>query len=229
MISKGLMAQKIKLPVNKYGLTVIEKSKLLQEAGKRDSLQKMVLLTHYLQSLQTDFVYATANNFTHQVLYKNPDGFLRLEAAIALQKVQDTLQGIGYDIKIFDAYRPYSVTEKMWEIVPDDRYAANPANGSGHNRGIAVDLTLIDKATGKELAMPTHFDNFTDSAHHSFIKLSAEVLQNRKLLKTVMEQYGFVALSTEWWHYSLPNPKRYDLLNIDFVDLQKLTNAKSKN
>ena len=206
---------------NKYGLRVVQNAASLLPAIQADSPSAMVPLTRFLQPLQTDIVYATSANFTHQVLYKNPAAYLRLEAAQALQKVQDTLQSIGLDIKIFDAYRPYSITEKMWTIVPDDRYAANPANGSGHNRGIAIDLTLTNK-NGKELPMPTGFDNFTDSAHHNFMNLPAEVLQNRKLLKAVMEQYGFVALPTEWWHYSLPNPKRYDLLNVDFEEMKKV-------
>ena len=209
------------LVINKYGLRVVQTATSLLPAIQADSPSAMVPLSRFLQPLQIQLVYATSANFTHQVLYKNPAAYLRLEAAQALQKVQDTLQSIRLDIKIWDAYRPYSVTEKMWAIVPDDRYAANPANGSGHNRGIAVDLTLTDKA-GKELLMPTGFDNFSDSAHHNFMNLPAEVLQNRKLLKLVMEQYGFIALPTEWWHYSLPNPKRYDLLNIDFVEMKKV-------
>ena len=209
------------LPPNKYGLSVVEKIDSFRLISPAGSLDAMVGLDRFLQPLHTDFVYATANNFTHQVLYHHPKAYLRREAANALQKVHDTLQSLGYDIKIFDAYRPYSVTQKMWEIVPDDRYAANPANGSGHNRGVAVDLTLIDKGTGKELPMPTPFDNFSDTAHHDFMQLSETVLQNRKLLKKVMEQYGFIALSTEWWHSSLPNPKRYELLNIDFNEMRK--------
>ena len=214
--------QKPALLPNKYGLRVIESKDSLHLISSAGSPDAMVALDRFLQPLHTDFVYATAHNFTRQVLYHHPKAYLRREAAAALQMVQDTLQRLGYDLKIFDAYRPYSVTQKMWEIVPDDRYAANPANGSGHNRGVAVDLTLIDKKTGKELPMPTPFDNFSDTAHHDFMQLSEAVLQNRKLLKTVMEQYGFIALSTEWWHYSLPNPKRYALLNIDFDAMQKI-------
>jgi zinc D-Ala-D-Ala dipeptidase len=217
-------AQKIKLSkTNRYGLTIVENIDSLRLMNKTGSRDAMVELSQYLQPLYIDFVYATPQNFTKQILYKNPRAYLRLEAATALQKVQDTLQTLGYDIKLFDAYRPYSVTQKMWEIVPDDRYAANPANGSGHNRGVAVDVTLVDKNTGIDLPMPTPFDNFSDTAHHNFMQLSTTVLANRKLLKTVMEQYGFIALSTEWWHYSLPNPKRYELLNIDFDDMKKLT------
>ncbi len=127
---------------------------------------------------------------------------------------------MGLGLKIFDAYRPYSVTEKMWLPVQDDRYAADPKKGSGHNRGVAVDLTLIYLATGEELNMGTGFDNFSDTAHHAFTNLPEDILQNRLLLKKNMEQYGFKALDTEWWHYSLPNAKDFELLDIDFKKLE---------
>lgn len=146
--------------------------------------------------------------------------FLRLPAVRALQKVQAELNSKGLGMKIFDAYRPYSVTEKFWKLVHDERYVANPANGSGHNRGASVDLTIINLQTGKELDMGTGFDNFTDTAHHSFTALSESVLQNRLLLKSTMEKYGFNALETEWWHYSLPQSKRFELLNISFKKLK---------
>ena len=109
----------------------------------------------------------------------------------------------------------------MWERVKDDRYAADPKKGSGHNRGIAVDLTLINLKTGKELNMGTGFDNFTDSAHHAFTNLPEEILQNRLLLKKIMEEHGFKSLDTEWWHYSLPAAANFQLLDINFKDLEK--------
>jgi D-alanyl-D-alanine dipeptidase len=97
---------------------------------------------------------------------------------------------------------------------------AHPAKGSGHNRGIAVDLSLIDLRTGKEIDMGTDFDNFTDSAHHTFTKLDEPVLKNRDLLRKEMIQAGFVPLETEWWHYALPNGAGYPLLNISFNKLK---------
>jgi D-alanyl-D-alanine dipeptidase len=128
---------------------------------------------------------------------------------------------MGLGLKIFDAYRPYSVTVKFWELVKDERYVANPAKGSGHNRGIAVDLTIIDLKTGKELDMGTGFDNFTDTAHHTFTSLPEEVLHNRLLLKSTMEKYGFIALESEWWHYYLANGNTFELLDIEFKKLKK--------
>jgi D-alanyl-D-alanine dipeptidase len=160
----------------------------------------------------------------HQKIYPSlHTTYLRLPAAKALKKIVAELKNENLSVKIFDAYRPYSVTEKMWEIVKDNRYAADPAKGSGHNRGVAVDLTLIDLHTKKELPMGTGFDNFSDSAHTDFIELPDSVLQNRRLLKTVMEKYGFKSLDTEWWHFSLPGANAYELLDVPFDDLKKLT------
>lgn len=208
--------------LNVYGLKVIATQGEYLEYLKLSPNKKMVALAHFIHPLQTSWSYTTAANFTHHILYKKPVAYLRLPAALALEKVADTLKKLGFGIKLFDAYRPYSVTIKMWEIVPDDNYAANPATGSGHNRGIAVDLTLVDLTTGKELEMPTAFDNFSDTAHHDFMQLSNKILINRSLLKNIMEQYGYKALPTEWWHYSLPNAKDYEILDIDFKDMKKL-------
>ena len=147
--------------------------------------------------------------------------FLRLPAAIALQKVQQELNEKGLGLKIFDAYRPFSVTVKFWELVKDERYVANPSKGSGHNRGIAVDLTIIYLKDGHELNMGTGFDNFTDTAHHTFTKLPEEILQNRELLRSTMEKFGFKAFESEWWHYFLAEGNRFEILDIEFSKLKK--------
>ena len=148
--------------------------------------------------------------------------FLRAPAADALAKVQAELAVAGLGLKIFDAYRPYSVTVRFWELVKDERYVANPAKGSGHNRGIAVDLTIIQLKDGSELSMGTGFDNFSDTAHHSFSQLPEDALKNRKLLRSAMEKFGFKALETEWWHYFIPETSRFELLDLSFRQLQQL-------
>ena len=210
------------LPKNKFGLIVINTKAGYRQSILDDSTKQMVALKDFVSPLVTDFKYATTNNFTKITLYKKPIPYIRLAAAKALQNVCTALKKQGLGIKIFDAYRPYNVTKKMWEAVPDDRYAANPAKGSGHNRGIAIDLTLINLPIKKELAMPTPFDDFTEKAHHNYMLLDSVVLKNRTLLKTVMEQNGFIALETEWWHYYLPNSSKYELLDFDFRQMKKL-------
>ncbi len=109
----------------------------------------------------------------------------------------------------------------MWDLIHDDRYVANPAKGSGHNRGLSVDLNIFNFKIGEELNMGTGFDNFTDTAHHPFKTLSPDILENRKLLKNTMEKFGFKALETEWWHYSWTNDKDYEVLDIYFKKLSK--------
>lgn len=189
--------------------------------------KKLVLLNNYVDRLVTDFKYMTPDNFTHQVLYTDPEAYVRLPVAIALRKVQQELLTNGMGLKVFDAYRPYSVTKKMWKVVPDERYAANPSKGSGHNRGAAVDVTLVKISTGKELPMPTDFDDFSEKAHHSYTNLPRNILENRALLKTTMEKHGFAALSTEWWHYSLSNAStHFELLDLSFRQLKKLRNGR---
>lgn len=200
-----------------------DKWEVYKKQVKDDPSKRMVELKSLIPNIVYDLRYATVNNFMKRLMY--PAGtnntFLRMPAATALQKVQEELAPKGIGLKIYDAYRPWSVTAKFWELVKDERYVANPSNGSGHNRGAAVDLTLINLETGRELKMGTGFDNFTDTAHHSFTQLSEEVLQNRKLLRSAMEKYGFKALETEWWHYSLPGGSRFEILDIDFRKLKK--------
>ena len=147
--------------------------------------------------------------------------FLGAPVANGLRLVQDELRASVLGLKIFDAYRPYSVTVLFWELVRDERYVANPSKGSGHNKGIAVDLTIIDLKTGKELEMGTGFDNFTDSAHHDFKSLPDTVLANRSLLKSLMEKNGFKSLETEWWHYYWTGPGTFMVLDIDFKNFLK--------
>ncbi len=133
----------------------------------------------------------------HKKLYKGNirTTYFRKPAYRALDSVNSVLANRGLVLVIFDAYRPYSVTEDLWNNVKDERYAANPAKGSGHNRGIAVDLTLADLKTHELLPMPTGFDNFSDSAHQDFKGLDAEGIANRELLRQAMEKYGFIRCS----------------------------------
>ncbi len=215
-----------RLKTSSYGVQYIVSEKSYKQTLTLDSNKKMVELKQLIPALIYDLHYASKDNFVKQPLYPvNIDfTFLRLPAAIALQKVHYELSKKGIGLKIFDAYRPYSVTVKFWKLIKDERYVANPAKGSGHNRGLAVDLTIVDLKTGVELDMGTGFDNFTDTAHHSFTQLKPTVLQNRKLLKEVMLKHGFNLLETEWWHYYWPNDRNYEVLDLDFKKLKNFSN-----
>jgi D-alanyl-D-alanine dipeptidase len=183
---------------------------------------RLVLLKSLVTPFNGEVPYATKKNFTHRKLYRKHEFWICNEAGINIGKVQDSLKHLGLCLYFFDTYRPYGVTKKMWKMVPDERYAANPAKGSGHNRGVAVDVSIANLSTGKPLPMPTGFDDFSDSAHHDFMNLPPELLANRSLLKGVMEYAGFLALDTEWWHYSLPDPKRFPLLDLKFKKLKRM-------
>ncbi len=210
--------------LNKYGLWIIKSVNILHSTVISNADKQMIDLKKLIPNISFDLKYATDDNFMHQTLYPHiTTTYLRWPAVKALQLIQRELNAKGLSLKIFDAYRPYAVTEKMWEPIKDERYVADPKKGSGHNRGIAVDLTIINLKTKKELTMGTGFDNFSDTAHQSFTALPEEVLQNKILLKTIMEKYGFTPLDTEWWHYSLPNAKNFELLDIPFKALKKYT------
>ena len=170
--------------------------------------------------IRLDLRYATKNNFLHQKVYPEARCYLRYEAARALDNVQKELERLGLGLKIFDGYRPLSVQKKMWKIMPDARYVANPKKGSRHNRGMAVDLTLVD-ASGKELSMPTEFDSFSPKAHQDYWNLPVTVLRNRWILRTVMEKHGFKPIRTEWWHYDFKGWKKYKVLDMSFKELEQ--------
>ena len=157
-----------------------------------------------LKDLSPDFVYelkyATPDNFLKQAVYDCGECYLRKSTAEALVKANEAFKQLGYRIKLLDCYRPLSVQKKMWKILPGTHYVANPAKGSKHNRGAAVDLTLVD-AQGKELNMGTPFDFFGKEAHHTYTEHPKEVLENRKLLKETLDKFNFKSIYSEWWHY----------------------------
>jgi D-alanyl-D-alanine dipeptidase len=193
-----------------------------QKEVQRSALLNMVDPKTLIPELIYDLRYATQQNFTGKRMYPKgiKSSFLRVAAAKSLKIAADSLRQYGLGIKIFDAYRPFRVTVRFWKLIKDERYVANPTKGSGHNRGIAVDLTLYELKSGAELNMGTGFDNFSDTAHHSFENLPAPIANNRFLLKRIMTQAGFNALETEWWHYALPNPSAYSILDIPFKKLK---------
>ncbi|HZF63790.1 MAG TPA: M15 family metallopeptidase [Chitinophagaceae bacterium] len=209
-------------------VVVITSPKKLAAHISLDSLKRMVEVKSIIPDIIYDLRYASANNFTRQKLYvQGQQGFLRLAPARALMYVQQELRDSGYALKIFDAYRPYSVTKKMWKLIQDERYVANPAKASNHNRGLAVDLTMVDLKTSEETDMGTGFDNFSDTAHHSFTNLKPDVLRNRSLLRQTMVKHGFTPLETEWWHYSWTNDRNYEVLDLRFEQLKKLEKQKN--
>ena len=183
---------------------------------------ELVNIKELIPYVVLDLKYSTIDNFTGQKLYTTNECLMTLGAIRWLILVQDSLKKIthhngkvypeGLGIKIWDAYRPRAVQYLMWEIFPNPTYVANPTSGSVHNRGGAIDLTLIDMATGEELAMPTEFDYFGEQAWHWFTELPADVIANRQLLYEMMTNVaGFEIYSKEWWHYTWTPSKAFPL------------------
>lgn len=159
-----------------------------------------------LKAYSVDFVYdmkyATEDNFLKQKVYDCASCFLRLKTVKALIKANEQFIKKGYKIKLYDCYRPLDIQKKMWTIVSNPKYVANPAKGSIHNRGGAVDITLVN-ADGVELDMGTGFDHFGKEASHNYEGVSKQVRKNRIFLKSIMARNGFNAFESEWWHYNL--------------------------
>jgi zinc D-Ala-D-Ala dipeptidase len=211
------------LPSSHYGLPFINSLSLYRESLNNHPEKQMVSLSDIPGIIQ-DLRYASRNNFMHKNLYpeNTTTTFLRKPVYCALNRVARDLAGKGLVLVIFDAYRPYGVTEELWRTMSDERYAANPAKGSGHNRGIAIDLTMADAKTHQLVPMPTGFDNFSDSAHQDFYGTDTKRIANRDLLKKEMGKYGFVPLSTEWWHFSWPKAENFEVLDLGFDQLASL-------
>ncbi len=185
---------------------------------------EFVDLERFAPDIAREVRYATTNNFTGEVLYPSPQVFLRSSVAMKLRNVQMLLRKRRLGLKVWDAYRPLSVQKRLWERVSDPRYVANPAKGSKHNRGAAVDLTLVD-GSGKELLMPTHFDDFSARAHRSCPDLPVEARENSRLLEEAMVAEGFLPLPHEWWHFDDKEWEEYPVEDISFEELQKQCSA----
>ena len=219
LFSSIIFCQDIKK--NKYGLYVIDDIDSYNESVRKDSSNELVNLKKFIPTIKLDVRYATKNNFLGESVYKSAQAFLRLPAALALRKIQNELNMMSLGIKVFDAYRPYSATVKFYDKVKDTVYVASAWTGSRHNRGCAIDLTLISLKTGKQLNMPTGFDSFLEKAHSDYLNLPADEIKNRDLLIGVMAKYGFINLDSEWWHYDFKDWKKFDLMDLSFEELNK--------
>ncbi|MDZ7262979.1 MAG: D-alanyl-D-alanine dipeptidase [candidate division KSB1 bacterium] len=176
---------------------------------------------HKLDStIVIDLRYATADNFLHDTLYSANICLLRASVAAQLVKVQQLLRKKGYGLKVWDAYRPLSVQKKMWQKLPDPRYVADPARGSMHNRGVAVDVTLVD-LVGNELEMPTAFDDFSPRAGSDYPHVTERAKRNRQVLQEAMTACGFRTITSEWWHFYYPNSGNYSVLDVPLDVFQK--------
>lgn len=178
------------------------------------AVRELVDLAKLDAGFRFDLRYATPDNFTKTTLYPVAKAYLHRTAADALVKVQRELATHGLGLKIFDAYRPLSVQQKMWDLIRDDRYVSNPALNAGrHTRGSTIDVTLVDR-DGKELPMPTPFDDFSERAHRDAKGIPTDAARNSKLLETTMLKHGFLPYPFEWWHFDFRDWKMRPPLDV---------------
>jgi D-alanyl-D-alanine dipeptidase len=205
---------------NKYGL------KATHYRDYRESLanhpeKELVDLEKFIPGIVLDIRYATTNNFAKEKIYNLSKTYSRKPVAEALKKAQADFLAQGAGIKIFDAYRPYSATVKFYEIYHDTTYVASPYRGSRHNRGCALDMTIVDMRTKKEMKMPTEFDSFRKEAWPTTPVTDPEIRKNRDLIIRVMEKNGFKVNSSEWWHFDFVGWQKYEVMDIDFEELEE--------
>ena len=206
---------------NPYGLTVISDFSAYEATNKIHPDHELIDIKKAIPSVVLDIRYATKNNFMRQVMYKQARAFARRPVVERLKVIQAALKKKGYGLKIFDAYRPYAITVAFYKKASNKNFVANPAKGSKHNRGCAVDLTIIDLKTGKDLPMPTPYDSFAPEAAPHFANLPANVIENRDFLIATMEANGFKVIYNEWWHFDFNGWQAYDLMDIPFEKLSQ--------
>lgn len=173
------------------------------------SLVKICEASHHVL---VDLKYATSDNFTGVPVYQNAQCFLRPQAEVLLCKARDLARLQGWQLCIFDAFRPSEAQWKLWNHTPDPDFLADPRRGSPHSRGVAVDLTLIDMHSGQALDMGTGFDVFSPKSHHGNTEISPEAQHNRLLLMGLMTTAGWDFYRNEWWHYQMYDARQFEVL-----------------
>lgn len=191
-----------------------------REQGSFDQ-PELVELVKLDPTIKLDIRYATTNNFLGTPVYTQARAFLERPAAEALVRAHRAVKARGYGLIIHDGYRPWYVTKIFWDATPNDKkiFVANPAEGSKHNRGCAVDLSLFDLATGIEVKMPSGYDEMSDRAYADYAGGTVDERARRTLLREAMEKQDFTVYPEEWWHFDYKAWKEYPILNVKFEDL----------
>lgn len=173
-------------------------------------------------TIKLDIRYATSKNFLGRPVYREARAFLQRPAALALVRVHQSLKRHGYGLLVFDGYRPWAVTKDFWDSTPPSKhnFVANPAKGSKHNRGCAIDLSMYELANGEEVEMPGEYDEMTARSSPNYDGGPQEARRLRDLLRAAMEAQGFTVNPYEWWHFDYRDWRKYPILNLDFAQIQ---------
>jgi D-alanyl-D-alanine dipeptidase len=199
-----------------------------KETKKREA--NLIELTKLDPSIKLDIRYATTNNFVGRAVYPEARAFLQKPAAEALVRVNKRLKKQGLALMIFDGYRPWTITKLFWDVVPEDKrkFVADPAKGSKHNRGCAVDLSVYDLKTGQLIPMPSGYDEFTERASPDYTGGTAQETANRNNLRRLMEAEGFTVNPNEWWHFDYKDWEKYAIYDLSFSEIGTTNNHAGK-
>lgn len=179
---------------------------------------ELSIITEAEYGVKIALAYATTDNFTGKLIYKNAVCALLPEAAECLRKAATHAKRLGYTLIIYDAFRPRAAQQKLWDFLPDPHYITPPDKGSAHTRGVAIDLGLLD-ANGNTIDMGTGFDDMTALSHTDCANLPHEILRNRAVLLGIMLHAGFKEIKYEWWHYQLPQAFDYPLIENNLIEV----------
>lgn len=196
-------------------------TKLPIEKGdfKETNLVELVKLD---STILLDIRYATSNNFVGQPVYKEARAFLQKDAAESLKRINASLKPLGYGIMVFDGYRPWDVTKIFYDVTSKEnkKFVADPKEGSRHNRGCAVDVSLYDLKTKKEIQMPGAYDEMTERSYYDYTGGTEEQRKMRDLLIEKMQADGFTVYKYEWWHFDFKDWQKYRITNVSFSEIK---------
>ncbi|MFN7792300.1 MAG: M15 family metallopeptidase, partial [Cyclobacteriaceae bacterium] len=216
--AENFAVEKLGMKIN-YGLNPT-KLDAYKNSLKTNPDKELIDLEKFIPNIVLDVRYATTNNFTKEKIYNLPKAYSRKPVAIALKKAQDEFNKLGYGIKVYDGYRPYSATVKFYEVMKGDTmYVASPYKGSKHNRGCALDITLVDLKARADLKMPTEWDTASKESWADAPVSDPIIVKNRETLISIMEKNGFKVYTAEWWHFDFVGWQKYDVMDINFEQL----------
>lgn len=217
------------LPKSKYGLPVVNDVSVYRKIVATDPDNELVDMRQLLPDAQFDVTYAKTTNFLKRKLYPTADVFMRKPAALAIRQAHENLKKQGFGLLLFDGYRPYAITVLFYEEHGDTTFVADPRKGSKHNRGMAIDLTLFDRKTGKRLSMPSDYDESTPRAYHNYMDSDSASLAHRAILKREMERVGFSIFPWEWWHYDFRGWESCFTYDVSFKAIRQANKTLKKN
>ena len=216
LISSGLSGQE------KTSVEVISDTAKYLKQIRENPNNEMLNLEDFVSGIQFDIRFATSNNIIGEKIYVSSKAFVRKPMVVALEIIQEALRRRGYGLIILDAYRPYSVAEKMTEKMKNHTDKSFFENSVKHSRGASVDVSLFSLATGKEIQMPSGYCQSSEASLSNYPDLPDNVLENRKVLIQIMQQHGFRVSPNQWWHFDFMGWQAFALMDLTFEELENI-------